>query len=533
MTQVQIVEPAERTTSEQLDRWAGYGQAVLHLAWLRDDEIRHLLFGMVELLPSEFPATESSSEQRHRAANKGRLYLYYQRFSMTVEEVISWYEATIGGRLVLPDSGSNTSPPNKTMRSGTFCMSPAWPELVVSDELDFVPDWMLGARAHFLFPHQHSLSQSHYELLRKPKNSAQLKQWLHFDLVNLYQEYLGAICLIAPNPSFRSIKKTRLDEPRNGSIETVAYKLIARADQSLDGIRLEIINQNMFGRLSPVAKCFSDGDPIQLFEFMEPLNQEGRTAIHPRHGLIFWNDPVPVLRTLQLNIGVESRRKQIDVPAYGKHHPSHKYEVSEYQRKSGTVFDTKLGDSAMRSRIIEAQNRRARRQKGSSQHWFHDTPREAEKFVRDVIGSARRSVMIADPYFAVYELFAFGHAITSPNVELQILSSVSHLKKEDIGSQVQKTLDQTFRTYSLKPKVHVLLGDPPPLHDRFLVIDDVVWFSGNSLGMIGKRAGMIVRIPDPEPIIEQLNHLWKEATSLDDWLKKRSGSSQILPDASS
>ena len=527
MTPEQIVEPAERVTSEQRHRWADYGQAVVHLAWLRDDETRHLLFGMVELLPLEFPDIENSPEHCHRATNKDRLYLYYQRFSMTIEEVISWYEAAIEGRLILPKSDRNTPRLNRTMRSGSFRMSPTWPELVVSNDLGFIPDWMLGARAHFLFPRQHSLSRSHYELLRKPKNNTRLKQWLHLDLVDLYQDYLGAICLIAPNPSFRSIEKTRLDESSNESVEKVAYKLIARANQSLDGVRLEIINQNVFGRLTPNVKVFSDENPIQVFEFIEPLNQEGRTVIHPRHGLILWNDPVPVLRTIQLNIGVESRRKQVDISAHGEHRPNHKYRVSEYQRESSTVFGAKLVNSEIQSRIIEGQHRRARRQKGSSQHWFRDRPSEAAKFIRDVIGSARRFVMIADPYFSAYELLAFGHAIQSQDVELQILSSVLHLKSKDAGYQVQKALDQTFRDYFFMPKVHVLLGNPPPLHDRFLVIDNIVWFSGNSLGTIGKRAGLIVRVPDPEPIIEQLNYLWKEATSLDDWLKERSGSSQI------
>ena len=34
----------------------GYGQAVIHLAWIRNDETLHLLFGMVELRPTELPS---------------------------------------------------------------------------------------------------------------------------------------------------------------------------------------------------------------------------------------------------------------------------------------------------------------------------------------------------------------------------------------------------------------------------------------------------------------------------------------------
>ena len=34
---------------------SGYRQGVIHLAWFRDDRARFLLFGMVQLLPTEFP----------------------------------------------------------------------------------------------------------------------------------------------------------------------------------------------------------------------------------------------------------------------------------------------------------------------------------------------------------------------------------------------------------------------------------------------------------------------------------------------
>ena len=518
MTQVRIIEPAERATSEQPHWWADYGQAVVHLAWLRDDKVRHLLFGMVELRPQEFPAADSSPEQCHRAANKSRLYLHYRRFAMPVEEAIAWYEAAIEGNVALPARDDDTSQPSPTMQGGPFFMSPAWPRLIVSNKLDFAPDWMQGSRAHFLHT-RCNLSQ--HELLRKPRNSAQLKQWLHFDLVDLYHDYLGAICLIAPNPLFRSIKKSHLDEPRGGSVETVAYKLVARANQSLNGTRLEIVNENMLGRLAPVAAVFSDDTVIKVFEFAEELNREGRTVTHTRHGLLCWNEPVPLLRTIQLDLAVESRRKSIEVPAHGKHRPRYEYEIPEYQHENSTVIGTELDGSAIQSKIAEAQHRRAHRQKGAGQCWFHDRPEDAAKFMRDTIGSARRTVMIADPYFADRELLAFGHAIRSPDAKLQVLTSAAHLKNEDAGSQVQMVLDQTFQTYPLVPEVRLLSGDPPPLHDRFLVVDDDVWLSGNSFHTIGERAGMVVRLPDPEPVIAQLVHLWKGATSLDAWLKNR------------
>jgi hypothetical protein len=48
----------------------------------------------------------------------------------------------------------------------------------------------------------------------------------------------------------------------------------------------------------------------------------------------------------------------------------------------------------------------------------------------------------------------------------------------------------------------------PILHDRFLVVDGAVWFSGNSLNAIGQRESMIVKLPDPSPVIDRLNQLF-------------------------
>lgn len=527
MTQTQIVEHAEQTAFGQQCRWADYGQAVVHLAWLRDDKVRHLLFGMVELRPLEFPTIGSSPEQCRRAASKGRLYMHYRRFAMPAQKALAWYEAAIAGNLALPASDDNASQFDRTVRGGPFFTLPAWPQLVVSNKLDFAPDWMQRSPTHFLLA-KRSLSRSQHELLHKQKNSAQLKRWLHLDLVELYREYLGAICLVAPNPLFRSIEKSHLDEPRNGSVETVAYKLVARANQSLNGIRLEIINENSLGRLMPATTIFSDDTAIKVFEFAEELNREGRTVTHPRHGLLCWNEPVPLVRTIRLDLEVESRRKSVEVPARGKSRHRYEYEIPEYRRENSAVIGTELDGSAIQSQIAEAQRRRARVQEAVSQRWFHNKPEDAAKFIRDTIGNARRTAMIADPYFAEGGLLAFGHAIRSPDAVLHVLTAAAYLKN-GAGYQVQLLLDQSFQTYSLTPEVRVLSGDPPPLHDRFLVVDDDVWFSGNSFNTIGERAGMVVRLADPEPIIAQLNQLWKRATPLDAWLKNQPDGNQASP----
>jgi len=55
----------------------------------------------------------------------------------------------------------------------------------------------------------------------------------------------------------------------------------------------------------------------------------------------------------------------------------------------------------------------------------------------------------------------------------------------------------------------------PILHDRFLVVDGAVWFSGNSLNAIGQRESLIIKLPNPEPVIARLSNIFR--TESDDF----------------
>ena len=77
-------------------------------------------------------------------------------------------------------------------------------------------------------------------------------------------------------------------------------------------------------------------------------------------------------------------------------------------------------------------------------------------------------------------------------------------------------------TCRVKPKICVLPGKSSRVHDRFLVIDGEVWLSGNSLSTLGQRAGMIVKLPDPDPVIRRLEAFWQDAKVLSEWLSGRS-----------
>lgn len=494
-----------------------YGQAVLHLAWFQDgDQVRHLLFGMVELRPCEFPITSGSDEQ---TLVSDRMSLHYRRFALSVSDAIGWYRRSMDGDVHLPVSPSDN--PAGTggflLRGGPFAGWPAWPTLAASNKLDFAPDWLQGSRAHFLHPRT-KLATRALAAVRCERNRRQLENWLHFDLVHLYSDYLGAICLAAPNPLFRSIEKSHLDSPNDGFAETVAYKLIARTGQDVDGTRLEVVNESLRGRLTPVAAEFAD-DPVQMLDFVNTIPKEGRIVTHPHYGLLAWNEPVPLVRAIAVGFGVVSRQKIVEVPRGGKKKPAYDYRVPELEDGEDVVIGRIPDDGGMEASAVSAAYRRAKKATERAELWFQDAPQDATQFIRDAIGQARHRVFIADPYFAGRELLAFGHAIQRPDVELRVLTSKLAFRKGTSGtdSNVDPVRDlqlaiETFESYPAKPAIRVLKGNPPRLHDRFLVVDKTVWFSGNSLNSIGERAAMVVRLSHPEAVVPRLDGMWATAT---------------------
>ncbi|MDE2742488.1 MAG: VPA1262 family N-terminal domain-containing protein [Gemmatimonadota bacterium] len=505
-----------------------YRQAVIHLAWFRDDQVRHLLFGMVELRPNEFPDAIGCPPKGFRVGNKGRKYLYYRRFVLSVEDAIAWYRKMADGNIVLPRDPNHSTPGDGAkLEGGPFEPEPPWPYFVTSNELAFAPDWMQDSRTHFLFP-KNVLSPEVSAIIGMDKNRAKLEEWLNFDIAEAYYDYQGAVCLVAPNPVFRLIEKFHFEQAREGTAETVAYKLVARQGQCLDGLRLEIVNERLHGRMTLIHEF--DNDAIAVLDFPAQVYKEGQSVMHPKYGLLAWHEPVPPWRTIDMKIDLHLQHKTIHVPSGGRRRPKYKYEVNEFEEERKITVGNALENIDIVSRLTEAANQRSRRQaaKDYDQQWFHDVPSKAAQWVRQKIGGARDTVLIVDPYFAGRELLAFGPAVRRPDIELRILTSAQGLKEigrddqnTDSGSQLLEILNNFFKERPTKPEIRILKGDPPPVHDRFLVVDGTVWFSGNSLRTIGERAGMIVKLPDPEPVIVRLGDFWSAAPCLSDWLSNR------------
>ena len=320
----------------------GYSQAVIHLAWFRDDQVRHLLFGMVELRPNEVPDAIGCPPHCIRAESSSRKYLYYRRFVMSATDAIEWYQgATAGSPINLPRDPCNPTPGDGApLITSAFSQEPCWPQTVTSNEVVFVPDWMNHARAHFLFP-QKPLLANVSTILRVDRNRRKLEDWLNFDIADAYTEYQGAMCIVAPNPVFRGVERSHLGGSDIDPGETVAYKIVLRQGQQLRGLRLEIANERVHGLLTPIIHRFDD-KPIAKLHVPARIYKEGLSVTHPDYGLLYWSSPAPLVRSIDIRMEMTRGLKRVEVPASGRRRPAESYDV----RKIGDVVESVVGEAS-------------------------------------------------------------------------------------------------------------------------------------------------------------------------------------------
>ena len=120
-------------------------------------------------------------------------------------------------------------------------------------------------------------------------------------------------------------------------------------------------------------------------------------------------------------------------------------------------------------------------------------------------------------------------AVGRDDITVRVLSSAEVLQKVPAekaalpgGEALLDVLRQVRSHDRMNPfEIKVMTGDRPGVHDRFLVVDDRIWLLGSSLNEFGSRGTMMVSLPDPAPVREQLANAWNDAVDLETWVSRR------------
>nr|WP_253426732.1 VPA1262 family N-terminal domain-containing protein [Pseudomonas sp. GGS8] len=465
--------------------------------------------------------------------------LFFRRTLLSREDAISWYRSLDEGERSTPVP---TRKKDRIKLDGVLIRVPRledaqpWPVfgLPIREELfsrpgqgTIEPAPFIGSvpgRIHRRFGDRAGLDV----LLEDAGAQAFVARRMHIDLYD-YQEYLGSAVYITPDPVVRQIDHFMVPA-KNGRGERIIYRIVPRPGRSLEGVRVTAFDKEAW-LLTSFETHQVPADGILEVEKGSCTGEYGFVVTHDREGVLAYQPTAPFLRQMNLSIRASSgNSRRVSVPSDA----SPDSPIMEYQAAMGSELASKSVIGEVRSpgvgARVAAETRRRERladAKHYGQRWFAEGSRdEAAHFIRDLLRAARSRVMIADPYLGALQLGQFLYAIHGSEVSVTLLTTKLAFKpkptetKLGLLEEFKRSLDDLNKHQQLSPEIRVISASR--LHDRFLVVDDDVWFVGNSLNSLGGKASMIVKLPNPDEVIDRLQGLGCKAPSLDAFISSLS-----------
>ena len=454
----------------------------------------------------------------------------YRRVAMAGADAVVWYRA-LSTRPTLPipsDEADRGRFDGTALTAAVMTDEPVWPSLstplanltLFGSGDDLYPTPFIGAGSHPARVHRQLAVPT--PLLERVLDDqvaiAWLKRRIHFD-IGQHEELLGGAVLVVPDPDVRGVRSF-MARDANGD-EHLVGEVLPRIGGSLDGLTLTLFEER-FGAMHLFESRPVDGS-LMIVRGQGELERTGYSLSHGERGLVERQEALPYLRSINIDMGMMGRRVQIETTAdRSKDAALVTHEVREVSSSPFSVPERSHETPRPRdpaSRFYDGAERRRRTRLARQQQmtWFENRE-EAQRFIRARIGQARSTLMIADPFADAKDLFDFGHFVTRTHIELRLLTSRLPFKNMD-KSAIVGSFATTLRSFPERglpePQVRLLPGrDSPSLHDRFLVIDEDVWLSGNSLNSIGERASMLIKLPDPTEVRDRLERLYANAEPL-------------------
>jgi hypothetical protein len=545
-------------SAQQVPIWpkvaTDYHGALVRLATMRAAGKQYLLFGYVELFPRDIPVPErfTAGEKPWAVPNVGGdVTLAVSALPMSTADALAWYEAAARGRLMIP----LTAPPVE-IAAPAFGVEPALGRFCMGETGPFSAQWHGGPRVHRLVP-----MEDPAEAIQKLGSSTAAREWLAvnagFDPFE-YEEWLASLCLLAPDPLLSGVGHFTYDRKATGSERVVLQAHRRHYEDYPEGdagaLKLVILQRRPAGWTEVLPAAFDD-DGFAIKDYPEPVSETGFAISCPTRGLVRMVPPTLWMEQISVGFGVVDAVLDVDVPSGGRRKPTSRYKTSRIREAGGVHVGEALPLSGA-IRIVELQEARKDRlqRQSAPQRLFgvHEADKddltgddlvrrrgEAESYVANLVAGAQRRVIFVDPDFGVRELQNYALRVMRDGVAVTILTGAPHMRKarpddsaEDAPPEEQTTPSPPPGVLLLAqlrhvqgrlgpgaPKVLVMAGSRKPVfHDRFLVIDDVVWASGPSFNELGERIGLISQVREPRIVIAAIERALDRSKPLADWI---------------
>lgn len=529
---------------------ADYHGAVVRLAAMRAAKTQYLLFGYVEFYPRDIPvpAAFNAGEKPWPVPNSGGdLTLTASALPMSVAEGLAWYEEAARGRVTIPlkKPVDLTAPP--------FGVEPALGRFSVGETIPFAAPWHDGPRMHRLVA-----MDDPAEAVAKLGASRAARDWLAtnigFDPFD-HEDWLGSLALLAPDPLLSSLGQFKLERTSEGAERMVLQARRRRYDDypSIDAGALTVVwLQERASGWTEVQPCSFDADGLVITTVPEPVGKGGNAVTCPIRGLLRMTPPQHWIEQFKVELGVVSALLDVEVPTGGRRKPATRYQTQRVNDTSGVQVGEALPFSgAIRlEQLQEARKDRIQRE-AAPQRLFgvHDADKdeltseelaqrraEAEAHVAGLVAGARKRVVFVDPDFGVREFQNYALRVMRDGVSVTVLTGAPHMRKarpdegDDTeenaaplpppGVQLLRQLEHVeSKLGKAASQVLVMAGSRKPVfHDRYLVVDDVVWALGPSFNELGERIGLISQVHEPRVVIAAVERAIGKARGLSDWV---------------
>lgn len=529
--------------------------AVIRLATLQiRGEPGRLLFATVTLLSSDRPPPPKMVGADSKRLGKSGMTVFFRRTVLNAQEAVDWYRS-------LGDGNSKAKAPVPSRQEdiwekdgvditvSDFVDDPLWPNLGLpmgegllaqpsgrSNPAPFIGS--TSARVHRRF----GSAEGFELLLANDEALAFIARRLHINLRD-YPEYLGSVALVVPDPIIRQIDNFLIPASDEHG-EQIFYRFVPRSGQTLEGLKIAMFDEQAY-LLSNFETREVPSDGILKMDKGSCLGKYGYVVTHPVHGVLSYHPPAGFMRTMNLNMSIVNQIRKVSVPMSGtSKSPQTEYRVHRTQSGPSSVIgdEPTVPNMNVRVGVAARQREKAANAARYDQRWFGSgTREEAMAFVRTRVGRAKNCIMVADPYFGVLQIPQYLLAITSDTVKVKILTSRLAFEGgyppedgQEVTSSPSVTTAQRFSDEIERIKkggnadveVMVLPGKFPALHDRFLVVDDDVWFLGNSLNTLGERASMIIKLPNPDEVLNELDKMLEQAETFYTYHQRRINASK-------
>lgn len=539
-----------------------YSGAVIRLATLQRQrgQAGRLLFATVSMLPRGRPLPSLMEGLHQCAVGKTGETVFFRRVLLNVQDAVDWYLSLGHGKDITPIPSKTEERDSRydgiKIETSSLTDSPTWPHFGLPMEGGMFafhsgrshPAPFIGnapARIHRRLGSQDGFDA----MLAVDTAVAFVARRLHVDL-RLYREYLGSVALVVPDPVLEQIDHFMIPASANRG-ERIFYRFVPRTGASLTGLRLITFDEQAH-LLTDFSAYDVPADGVLDIDKGDCIGTYGYAVTHTEHGVLAYRPPYPFLRQIGFNMNpVLDGSTTVSVPT-GESDNAPRMEYQAAQRSSPLATQSIIGEEARVSNVggriamAAADREKIARAKEYGQLWFSDGSREqAMRFIQGELKRAKTRVLIADPYLAGLQLGQFLYAVNPEVVSVTLLTSGLAFKtmkqnsseggfwkriKENLGfhsrkqepskigdfarqlAQLEKNTKVTAKTYVLQSSI---------LHDRFLVIDNAVWFLGNSLNTLGDKASLIVKLPNPDKVIDQLEDMLRQAMTFDDYRQRQ------------